>query len=524
MPDRPFTEDDERRLLEQGIPVQEALRQLELFARPPQFVRLERACTVGDGIERIPEDAFPGLLESHARASRAGRFTRCVPASGAATRMFKNLLHFQRGPGRELAWSTILEQAEEGQGEATALVEFMREMDRFPFRDELRKGLFRRGEDLEGLARVGAFQPILDALLDSLGMDLDQRPKGLIPFHAYAEGSRTAFEEHLVEAAAYTSDADGLCRLHFTVSPEHMAGFEQLFSRSGKSLAERLGVRCEIGFSVQKPETDTLAADDDGRPLHDSEGRLRLRPGGHGSLIENLNDLGADLIFVKNIDNVQPDCGRAATVQWKKLLAGYLVQLQGEAFDHLDRLSAPAPSGEIIAAAEKFVARRLSIDLDGRGEPSSYQARRASLIAVLNRPLRVCGVVPNTGEPGGGPFWVRRSDGTPSRQIVETAQVDSGDAGQLELLRSSTHFNPVDLVCAVRDAEGKPYDLRRFIDHDAVIITRKSVDGRALRALERPGLWNGSMAGWNTVFVEVPLETFTPVKTVLDLLRPEHQA
>jgi hypothetical protein len=523
MQEQMISADDERQLLERGIPLKEALRQLELFARPPQFVKLERACTVGDGIERIAEEAFSELLDLHAEAVQSGRFTRCVPASGAATRMFKNLLHFQRGPGREDSWDTILKQAREGQGQATALVEVLREMARLPFRDGLQKTLFRRGEDLQGLAGVGAFQPILDGLLGSEGLDLDERPKGLIPFHAYPEGSRTAFEEHLVEAAAYTRDKDGLCRLHFTVSPEHRAGFEELFGRLEQSLFRRLDARYEIGFSVQKPETDTLAADESGRPLHDPQGRLRLRPGGHGSLIENLNDLGADLVFVKNIDNVQPDRLRSATVQWKKLLAGYLVGLQRDAFAHLGRLREAAPTEEIIAEAEAFVRRRLNIDLDGRVEPSSYQARRASLIGHLNRPLRVCGVVPNTGEPGGGPFWVLRNDGTPSRQIVETAQVDAASEEQQQLLRSSTHFNPVDLVCAVRDAEGRPYDLREFIDHDAVIITRKSVDGRAVRALERPGLWNGSMAGWNTVFVEVPLETFTPVKTVLDLLRPEHQ-
>jgi hypothetical protein len=309
-------------------------------------------------------------------------------------------------------------------------------------------------------------------------LDLDRRPKGLIPFHSYPDRSRTAFEEHLVEAAAYTRGADGRCRLHFTVSPEHLTGFEELLDRVGEGYAERLGARFEVGFSVQKPRTDTLAADEDGRPLHDSAGRLHLRPGGHGSLIENLNDLRGDLVFVKNIDNVQPDRSRSVTVEWKKLLAGYLVKLE----------------------------------------------REASSLLRLNRPLRVCGVVPNTGEPGGGPFWVRHGDGTTSRQIVETAQVDASDDAQQRLLRSSTHFNPVDLVCAVRDADGKPHDLREFVDQEAVIITRKTVGGREVRALERPGLWNGGMAGWNTVFVEVPLETFTPVKTVLDLLRPEHQA
>jgi hypothetical protein len=486
-------------------------------------IRLERACTVGDGVERIEDDEKPELLALHAEAARSGRLTKFVPASGAASRMFKHLLYFQQGRGRELSWSAIERTAGEGREESVTLVEFLHDVGRFAFHADLKRTLFRRGEDLDGLAGMGAFQPILDALLGDDGLDLDRQPKGLIKFHAYGEAGRTAFEVHLGEAAAYAGDADGLCRLHFTVSPEHRRGFEELFARVGADCAARLGARFEIGFSAQKPSTDTLAADASGRPLRDDEGRLRFRPGGHGALIENLNDLGGDLIFVKNIDNVQPDRLRDVAVEWKRLLGGRLIGLEREVARHLHRLREATPSRRILEEAEEFVRGRLHVELDRRLEPPSYQARRACLISRLNRPMRVCGVVPNTGEPGGGPFWVRRTDGATSLQIVESAQIDATDPEQRRLLGSSTHFNPVDLVCAVRGADGTPFDLRKFVDQDAVIITGKSESGRELQALERPGLWNGGMAGWNTVFVEVPLQTFSPVKTVLDLLRPEHR-
>jgi len=523
MEQSPFSESDERQLQERGLSVEEASRQLELFRRPPQFIRLERACTLGDGIERIAEEAKPQLRALHAEASRSGRLTKFVPASGAASRMFRHLLYFQQGRGRELSWSEIERRAGDGQPREATLVEFLREVGRFAFRDDLHRVLFRRSEDLAGLARVGAFQPVLDALLGADGLDYDARPKGLIKFHACDDGGRTAFEEHLEEAAAYVRDGDGRCRLHLTVSPEHRRGFEELFARVGQDAGSRHDAHFEIGYSAQKPSTDTLAVDASGRPLRGTDGRLRFRPGGHGALVENLNDLGGDLVFVKNIDNVQPDRLREATIEWKRLLGGHLVGLEREASRHLRRLREPAPSQAVVEQAEEFVRRRFHVELDGRREPPSYQARRACLISRLNRPLRVCGVVPNTGEPGGGPFWVLRGDATPSLQIVEAAQIDPADPEQQRLFGSSTHFNPVDLVCSVRDADGAPFDLRAFVDQDAAIVTEKSEAGRELLALERPGLWNGGMAGWNTVFVEVPIETFSPVKTVLDLLRPEHR-
>jgi hypothetical protein len=467
-----FTDADRRQLAARGLTEQEARRQLELLDRPPRHARLVRPALVGDGIRRLEPAEAAELRAAHAEAALAGRCSKFVPASGAASRMFRDLHPFHRGPGRERSWLEILDAAQRGEAGAAALARTLREIRRFAFHADLADHLRRHGEDLDGLARIGAFQPILDALLGPEGLSYDSLPKGLLKFHRTAEGARTAFEEHLAEAARITADAEGVCRLHFTVPPADRQAFECLLGRVEGRYAQRLGVRFEVGWSEQKPSTDTLAVDAEGRLVRDAEGRLRLRPGGHGALIDNLHALGGDVVFVKNIDNVQPERAQDAAALWRKSLAGLAVTL-------------------------------------ARGQ--------------LDRPLRVCGVVPNTGEPGGGPFWVRGADGSVSLQIVESAEVDLDDAGQREIWRSSTHFNPVDIVCAVRDAAGRPFELKRFVDEDAAIVTSKTEGGREVRVLERPGLWNGAMAGWNTVFVELPIETFTPVKTVLDLLRPEHQ-
>jgi hypothetical protein len=518
-----FTPADEQTLRERGVSLQEARRQLHLLERSTGYQDLVRSCTVGDGIDRIPVEEHAGLIARHADAATAGRFVKFVPASGAASRMFRSLLHFQRGDGRDADGATILRQVGEGSPEARELAVFLRELVRFPFYGELKETVRRRGHDLDALVRDDEFRPILDALLAADGMNYAGRPKALLAFHRDAESARTPFEEHLVEAAHYARAGNGECRLHFTVSPEHRAALETLASGASLRQSAEPAARFEIEFTVQKPSTDTLVGSRDGGALRDEEGHLRFRPGGHGALIENLNDLQADLVFVKNIDNVQPDHLKRATLDWKRILAGYLVSLQDEVFRYLDLMRRPEPSDAIIEEAAGFAMDRLHIDLEGHPAPDTFQCRRALLLDRLNRPLRVCGVVRNTGEPGGGPFWVRGRDGLLTLQIVETAQIDPSDEQRQLILNSSTHFNPVDLVCGVSDSSGKQFDLTQFIDRDAVIVTGKSEDGREIRALELPGLWNGAMADSITVFVEVPIETFSPVKTVLDLLRDEHQ-
>jgi hypothetical protein len=429
--------------------------------------------------------------------------------------MFRDLLKYQKSPGRDAPWSTVTERAANGDPSARATVRFMEQRTRFAFWQELRGIL--------GAERDDALVPVLDALLSPSGLGYEKLPKGLLKFHAYPDGARTPFEEHLVEAVDYTRSADGGCSLHFTVSSEHLERFRRLDAEVRGQYERRLDATFDVAYSIQKPSTDTLAVDPSNRPFRDEKGRLVFRPGGHGALIENLADLDADLVYVKNIDNVQPDDRRPPVSRWKRVLGGYLVKLQRSVAEITDRLHQDAPSADLLSRAFRFVGTRLQVELNGRLDNRAPEARRRWLLDRLARPIRVCGVVPNTGEPGGGPFWVRDRDGSVTLQIVETAQIDLDDPEQREILSASTHFNPVDLVCGLRDAGGRAYDLQRFIDPEAVIVTEKSHGGRELRALERPGLWNGAMAGWNTVFVEIPLETFTPVKTVLDLLRPEHQ-
>ncbi|HEX3125817.1 MAG TPA: DUF4301 family protein [Thermoanaerobaculia bacterium] len=484
-----FNESDRARMAGLGMALDEALRQIELFRNPPPYANVLRPCRLGDGIRRLPREAEPWLLARFEEAARQGRVSKMVPASGAATRMFKELL-------------ADLNQGCPGDPPAEVRT-FLDNLPRFAFY-----------EDLAGVEDRGRCE-ILEHLLTDKGMDYAELPKGLLKFHRYPEGPRTPLEEHLVEATDQTRDEQGVCRLHFTVSSQHQARFAEILEQVRPFYEERYGCRFEVTFSNQQPSTDTLAVDPDNRPFRQEDGSLLFRPGGHGSLIANLGALagqGRDLVLLKNIDNVVPDRRKPLVSGWKKVLTGQLLALQEKVFRLLERLE----SGDEGAIEEAL--RLVETDFS---RPVYGEIERRTLIEALDRPLRVCGVVRNQGEPGGGPFWVKDAAGHVSIQIVESSQIDPGlRAG---ILGQSTHFNPADIVCALRDRRGEPYDLGRFVDPSAVFISTKSHEGRPLKALERPGLWNGAMAGWNTVFVEVPDETFAPVKTVLDLLRPEHQ-
>ncbi|HET9229381.1 MAG TPA: DUF4301 family protein [Thermoanaerobaculia bacterium] len=458
-----FTPADLSQMAGLGIDPAEALRQIELFRNPPPFTRVVRACRVGDGIRRISKASEPWLLARFEEAARSGRVAKFVPASGAATRMFKDLVA----------------------GQSDAVRTFQENLPRFAFYEDLHTEKW---------------------------IDYAEMPKGLLKFHRYPEGPRTPFEEHLVEATDVTRDADGVCRLHFTVSPQHQDSFERLLEEVRPVYETRYGCRFQVSFSDQRRSTDTIAVDPENRPFRQEDGTLLFRPGGHGALLDNLNSLGWDLVLLKNIDNVVPDSRKPVVNGWKKALTGYLLALQERIFRLSERLEAdPAALDEAAKLVEGELSRPIPAGVD----------RRQFVLDALNRPLRVCGVVRNQGEPGGGPFWVEDANGQVSIQIVESSQIDPKIRD--EVLSQSTHFNPVDIVCALRDRHGTPYDLHRFVDPATVFISSKSHEGRPLKALERPGLWNGAMAGWNTVFVEVPDETFAPVKTVLDLLRPEHQ-
>jgi hypothetical protein len=462
---------DRAQLEAAGIAAAEAERQLALLASPPPPIRLERPCRLEDGIVRVEPAEHEALLEDAAEAAAAGRLSLFVPASGAATRMFSPLRP-ALAEERPLRLAEAERRAAGGDAAAADLVRFCRHLRDFAFAQDLGRALAARGLDLYQTIATGDLRTVVAALLRQPGLGYDELPKALVPFHRYPEGPRTALEEQVVEAARYARDRDGACRLRFTVPRGHDDEFISL----ARAAAEKCGIEAQLELSHQEPATDMLAVDLDGRPVRDAEGALLLRPGGHGALLGNLERCGADLVVIKNIDNVVPDRLKETTVRWKKLLVGYLTQLQ-EALKH-----------------------------------------------HLQRPLRVCGVVPNQGQPGGGPFWVRGADGRLSVQIVESAQVDMADRAQRSIWQAATHFNPVDLICALRDPRGRPYALASYVDPRTAFVATKDHDGRPLRALEHPGLWNGAMADWYTVFVEVPAETFAPVKTVLDLLRPEHRA
>ena len=455
--------------------------QLKNFREGFPFLPVTRAASCGDGIRVLDAAGIEQAAARYDRAKESLRVVKFVPASGAATRMFKDLFEFVR------------------EGRRTAVVgELLANRRRFAFWPELRTII---GDDADELRTVEN--------IVAEGLRYGETPKGLVSFHRYGDEVRKAVEEHLVEGAQYAA-AGGEVKIHFTVSPEHLTRFEALLAEKIPGYESRFGVKYRISFSVQDPSTDTLAVNPDCTPFRRADGRLLFRPAGHGALIGNLGKIDADIVFVKNIDNVTTDARRSDTVLYKKALAGVLLALQERIFEYLMALEVPGAELEPIAA---FIENELCVKL-----PKDYGT--ALLRQVLDRRIRVCGMVRNEGEPGGGPFWVAGADGLETLQIAESNQIAPE---KRELMRSATHFNPVDLVCSFRTSKGGRFDLREFVDPATGFISRKSDGGRELLAQELPGLWNGAMARWNTVFVEVPITTFSPVKVVTDLLRPEHQ-
>jgi hypothetical protein len=408
-----------------------------------------------------------------------------------------------------------------GDKDGAELLAIMDAIPRMPFADELEECMTRHGLDLKALLKTGDYTAILRYLLTSEGLGYAQKPKALIPFHRYPTGLRNPFEEHLLEGSEYCGSAERRTKVHFTVSQESLLDFKKEEAFFKKKNGERGFF--EVTFSAQQPSTSTLAVDEGNRPFRGEKGQLVFRPGGHGALLSNLNDVQGDLVYIKNIDNVVGDKALGVAVRWKKILGGSLVLIQEKVFSLLERLGTLGNDAAVIDDIARLVREELLIDLGASFAKLPYAEKVWRLKTALERPIRVCGVVRNMGEPGGGPFWVRRSNGKVSLQIVESAQIDPADKAQREIFGKATHFNPVDLVCGLRDRKGKSYDLPRYSDLSAVFISRKSVNGRNIKALELPGLWNGSMSDWTTVFIEVPLETFSPVKTVLDLLKPAHQ-
>ena len=504
-----LSQQDLKQIAGKGISEQQIERQLGEFKTGFPFLKLEAAAAIGRGIVAPTETESKQYVEAWQQYKAEGRkVVKFVPASGAASRMFKDMFAFV-----DADYDVPTTDFEK---------KYFDNIERFAFYQELDAVCQKNeGKGIKELIAAGQYKAVAANMLKAEGLNYGQLPKGLLLFHNYAEGPRTPMEEHLVEGALYAA-SNGEAHVHFTVSHEHMELFKQKVAQKADLYAQKYGIRYDISFSEQKPSTDTIAANPDGTPFRNSDGSLLFRPGGHGALIENLNEIEADVIFVKNIDNVVPDRLKQDTVEWKQIIAGVLVTLQKRAFEYLRLLDTGKYTHEQIEEIIRFVQQ----DLCCR-KSDIKELEDAELVIYLrkklNRPMRVCGVVKNVGEPGGGPFLTYNQDGTVSLQILESSQIDKSNKEYMEMFTKGTHFNPVDLVCAVKDYKGQPFDLPKYVDPTTGFISQKSKSGKELQALELPGLWNGAMSDWSTVFVEVPLSTFNPVKTVNDLLRDQHQ-
>jgi len=510
-----FTEKDLEQLKEKRISVDMAKAQIRNFEKGFPFIKLAAPATPGNGIMQIDKDQMNEYIQYYEQNFTELNIVKFVPASGAATRMFKDLFTWRD----ELRKGTSADDIAASDKQAA---QFFAELKTFAFWDDLRVVMKGKGLNAESLLVRKDYLPLIDHLLEDEGLGYAMLPKGLLRFHKYDNFCRTPLEEHLVEGANYVRKADDVVKLHFTVSPEYRGRFINHVGSVIKSYEESFSAKFEVRFSVQKPSTDTMAVDINNKPFLESDGSLLFRPGGHGALIQNLNELTEDVVFIKNIDNVVPDNLKDITYNYKKLLGGLLLFLQEKVFRILSEIDGGNFADDEYAVARTFAIEHLCID--EKNLPHDAKSGTALLRKLLDRPIRICGMVKNVGEPGGGPFWVQDpKSGTQSLQIVESSQVDHKNAEQKKIFEQATHFNPVDLVCSLKDSNGKSYDLSEFVDPETGFISFKSKDGRDLKAQELPGLWNGAMAHWNTLFVEVPLKTFNPVKTIMDLLREEHR-
>ena len=499
---------DQALLSKKGISAEQVAEQLKTFKTGFPFLKIESAATIGQGVLNPSQGEIDGYLKIwDSYCAEGNSILKFVPASGAASRMFKDLFGFLSAE-----YDAPVTDFEKN---------FFANIEKFAFYADLdatcRKNKFL---SVKELIEQGKYKDVVFNLLDFTGMNYGSLPKGLLKFHNYDCCARTSAEEHFVEGAMYAA-TDGVVKLHFTVSPNHKALFEELVAERKEHYEQKFGVRYEISFSEQKQCTDTIAVDADNAPFREN-GAIVFRPGGHGALIENLNDIAADVIFIKNIDNVVPDRLKPDTVTYKKLLAGILVDIQKKTFEYLRLIDSGKYTHELVEEMIRFLQQVLqcrNADIKDMEDCDLVLYLRSK----FNRPIRVCGMVKNVGEPGGGPFLAYNQDGTVSLQILESSQIDMANETAKSMFENGTHFNPVDLVCAVKNYKGEKFNLPAYVDKNTGFISHKSKNGRELKAMELPGLWNGAMSDWNTIFVEVPLVTFNPVKTVNDLLRDVHQ-
>lgn len=507
-----FTEKDQQQIFNHDLRIDQVEFQIEKFVSgfPPSD--LVKPALREDGIIKLKDEEIGEYIEKYESNLDSLEIVKFVPASGAASRMFKNLFGFMDTyKNTEEDYESLI--AKQGKGSMHA---FFKDIENFAFFEKL-KAQFKN-ESLEETLLKRGYVEILGKLLSSEGLNYGSLPKGLLQFHKHGDTSRTPVEEHMVEGAQYAKNTDGKVHIHFTVSPEHQSKFEEHIAEITPEYESLFGIKIEVSYSQQKTSTDTIAVDKSNQPFRNADGSLLFRPAGHGALLANLNEIDADIIFLKNIDNVVPDKLKAETITYKKVIAGVMIKYQ-------ERIKEEALALEKGASTDSGLnlLNELGLMPGSFFDEMNEDEKRKFLIEKMKRPLRICGMVKNDGDTGGGPFWVKTEDGSVSLQVVETAQIDLTNADQKEIFHKASHFNPVDVVCSLKDYEGNKLDLMKFRDLNTSFISEKSKDGKDLRAMELPGLWNGSMADWNTVFVEVPLITFNPVKSVTDLLEAEHQ-
>jgi hypothetical protein len=504
-----FSQKDLQQIRSKGISIDEINQQIRHFQQgfPPADITMP--ATPGKGIMLLTEGDQQHYKDVFLDNAPDFRIIRFIPASGAASRMFKTLYEAQE----QLKGKTLKEQQARVR-EQKELRKFFKKLKKYPFYEDL------------GLPEDASPNRLLNQLLGGDGLGYGNLPKGLLKFHKYSESDRrTAFEEHAREAVKYCGNRDGLARMHMTVSPDHLDGFQIEAARILPRIEQETGIHVDASFSFQKPETDTIAVNPQNEPFRNADGTLLFRPGGHGALIRNLDALDGDIVFVSNIDNVAPDRLKNLRVGQKQVLGGLLLEVRSKIFYYLTQLKGEEKMEKTrLDSMVTYLHERLGIAIPEMLKSWDLTQLRSWLIATIDRPVRVCGMVRNEGEPGGGPFYVRSESGEVSLQIVESSQIDLKDPVKAELANRSTHFNPVDLVCSLRDYRGEKFNLNAYVDQNTGFISEKSMGGKPLKALELPGLWNGSMAGWLTLFAEVPIETFSPVKTVFDLVRKEHRA
>jgi hypothetical protein len=511
-------EKDNIQIENKGLTVSKVKEQIQLFREGLPFVNLESAATSDNGILKLSNDERQHFIELFDVRRNQNSILKFVPASGAATRMFKSLFKFIEtfNPEKETLNAYINREKESN------LSLFFVGLEKFPFYDIVKQEMEKYYPDFESFSTDEQRLYFVKTMLDSDKLNYGFFPKGLLPFHKYKGHIATAFEEHLFEAALYAS-SNHKAHLHFTISERYKNIFDDEFKRIQDIVERKTSTKFYISFSYQKESTDTIAVTPENKPFRLEDGSLLFRPSGHGALLQNLNEQDADIIFIKNIDNVVVFKFEQEVAGYKKALAGLLVSLQNKAFDYLRELENESITENSLVEIANFLSNKLNTKISSEFEKYSKKYQVEYLRTKLNRPIRVCGMVKNEGEPGGGPFWVKDESGQISLQIVESAQINKKDKRQKDILKNATHFNPVDLVCGIKDYQGNRFNLEHFVDPKTAFITMKTKTGKELKALELPGLWNGSMANWNTIFVEVPLITFNPVKTVTDLLKPTHQ-